>query len=308
MRPITGRDELDLFCQFPYVLNAELAHDLETGRRRPEWMWLALRGDQLVARAAWWAPAGAPGPLLLDIFDIHDDTPGADDAGLQLLRTAMAEVVPAGGVRPEYGRYLPPDWLTDDQARRAMERRIAVLERTGAEVLVERLRLEWRPEAGVPERPERPERLSFRPVRGRHELIPMMTLVLDGTLDAHSLADLTRRSAEEVAVDQYRHELSKYQSPRDWWKVAVLPGGEPVRFVIPARNAYHPIIAYIGVLPAHRGNGYIDGLVAEGTRVLAGEGVPRIRASTDVGNHPMAAAFARAGYALFERQIDMVWT
>ena len=31
----------------------------------------------------------------------------------------------------------------------------------------------------------------------------------------------------------------------------------------------------------------------------------RIRAATDVGNTPMAAAFARAGYATFERQIDM---
>jgi RimJ/RimL family protein N-acetyltransferase len=39
----------------------------------------------------------------------------------------------------------------------------------------------------------------------------------------------------------------------------------------------------------------------------AAQDVPRIRAATDVGNAPMAAAFARAGYVTFERQIDMTW-
>ncbi len=48
-------------------------------------------------------------------------------------------------------------------------------------------------------------------------------------------------------------------------------------------------------------------MLAAGTRLLAAEGVPRIRASTDVGNVPMARAFARAGYVTFERQLDMTW-
>ena len=59
--------------------------------------------------------------------------------------------------------------------------------------------------------------------------------------------------------------------------------------------------------PAHRGHGYIHDILATGTRLLAAQGVPRIRASTDVGNAPMAAAFAKAGYVIFERQIDMTW-
>ena len=42
MRPITGREELDLFGRLSYVLNGELADDLAAGRRRPEWMWVAL--------------------------------------------------------------------------------------------------------------------------------------------------------------------------------------------------------------------------------------------------------------------------
>ena len=51
VRPITGPDELGLFNSLPYVLNDEVGSDLAAGRRRPEWLWLALRGDRVVARA-----------------------------------------------------------------------------------------------------------------------------------------------------------------------------------------------------------------------------------------------------------------
>ena len=73
------------------------------------------------------------------------------------------------------------------------------------------------------------------------------------------------------------------------------------------RCSNHHIVAYVGVLPEHRGNGYIDGILAEGTRVLAEAGAPRIRASTDVGNRPMANAFTRAGYDTFQRLINTKW-
>ena len=69
MRPITGREELDLFCQLPYVLNERLADDLALSRRRPEWMWVAMRGDRLLARAAWWSRPDADTPQILDIVD-----------------------------------------------------------------------------------------------------------------------------------------------------------------------------------------------------------------------------------------------
>lgn len=61
-------------------------------------------------------------------------------------------------------------------------------------------------------------------------------------------------------------------------------------------------------MPAHRGHGYVDEILAEGTRVLAALDVPRIRAATDLGNVPMAEAFARAGWVDFQRQITMTWS
>jgi RimJ/RimL family protein N-acetyltransferase len=182
---------------------------------------------------------------------------------------------------------------------------MAALARTGAELFVERLRLEWRPTVPVP---SPAGRLVFRPPGNRAELVALMTQVLDGTLDAHSCDDLTRMTPSEAAAHQYDEELARYKSPQDWWRIASLPSGAPVGFVIPARNDYNAIIAYIGVLPEHRGNGYINDILAEGTRILAEQNVPRIRAATDLANVPMATAFARLGYATFERQIDMRWS
>lgn len=61
---------------------------------RPEWMWVAMRGERLVARIAWWSQNGKT-PLFLDFFDLDDTLPGPerDEAGLKLLETATAAVV-----------------------------------------------------------------------------------------------------------------------------------------------------------------------------------------------------------------------
>ncbi|GAA3646313.1 GNAT family N-acetyltransferase [Nonomuraea antimicrobica] len=307
IRPITGHDELDLFCRLPYVLNEELADDLTAGRRRPRWMWVALHGDRLLARAAWWGRAGDDAPFLLDVFDVDDGTTERDrvDLGERLLRTALAEVVPVGTRPPEYLRLVPPDWRETEEARRSVQDLTAALARIGARPLVERLRLEWRP--GTPIR-EPSGRLAFRPVGDVEELLSLMTQVLDGTLDAHSREDLARMPPREAAVRHFERELAHYRSPRDWWRIATLPDGEPVGFVAPGHNDYNPVIGYLAVLPAHRGNGYIDDILAEGTRILSAHDVPRIRAATDVGNTPMANAFRRAGYVNFERTINLTWS
>lgn len=306
IRPITGRTELELFCKLPYVLNEELASDLDAGRRRPEWMWVALRGDRVVARVAWWGRAHDDMPCQLDVLDADDVDVEPDRVDLltTLLKVAMAEVVPAGSQRPEWGRFLRPDWREHEPTARGVGDRMEALTRLGACPLVERLRLEWLPGTVIA---EATQRLAFRPFVDSEEVIALMTSALEGTLDAHSRQDLKDKSALQVAIGHFEGELDRYSTPRDWWQVATLPDGVPVGFVMPAHNDYHAIIAYIGVLPEHRGRGYVDEILAEGTRVLAAQDVPRVRASTDCDNAPMAAAFARAGWTNFERSINMTW-
>ena len=305
IRPISGPDELDLFNRFPHQFNEELAGDLRDGHRQPGWLWIALRDGRLAARVAWWARPGNEHPDALDLLDLDDSgRPERVDIAARLLATAMAEVIPEGTQPPYYLRFVDPDWREAPAARQATEDRMAAAARTGARLFVERLRLEWRPGTPVP---APTGRLSFRPVTDPDELLALMTGVMDGTLDAHGRDDLTRMTPREAAARHYHEELARYTSPRDWWRIADLPGGEPAGFVIPAHNGYSAIMAYLGVVPAHRGHGYIADILAEGTRVLAARDVPFIRASTDLGNVPMAAAFHRAGWVTTGHQIDMTW-
>ena len=231
VRPLSGREDLDLFRSIPYVLNNELEGDLDAGRRRFDWLWVAVRADRLVGRVGWWARSADDQPLVMDILDVPDT-----DGGVRLVETAMRAVLPAGSTPPDYIRFLPPDWASDAALVRDVDTRRAVLERLGARPLVERLRLQW--DAGGPV-PEPNGRLRFRAVADRAELVGLMTSVLEGTLDAHSRAELTRMTPVEQADFQYDDELARYTTPREWWRVATLPDGTPVGFVIPARNAYN---------------------------------------------------------------------
>jgi GNAT superfamily N-acetyltransferase len=303
IRPITGAEELDLFCALTYTLDDELADDLARGLRRPQWMWVALRDGSLVARAAWWGSAADAAPSVFDFLDVSDASDRID-VGVRLVKGALSEIIPTGTRRPEYIRFIPPDWREHASSRRVIEDLMAIVSQTGAQLVAERFRFEWRP--GTPIAAPT-GRVAFRPASDDGELLDLMTLVMDGTLDAHSRRDLARMSARDGAIRHFGEELACYSSPREWWQIATLPGGEPVGFVFPARNNYGAIIAYLGVLPAHRGNGYTNEILAEGTRILAAHDVPRIRASTDLGNVPMAEAFARACWVNFERSISMIW-
>ncbi|CAA9212438.1 MAG: hypothetical protein AVDCRST_MAG41-44 [uncultured Corynebacteriales bacterium] len=113
-----------------------------------------------------------------------------------------------------------------------------------------------------------------------------------------------REATARFEVEQTRD----FPAPREWWRAAYTPGGEPAGFVLPTRDGGLHAVGYLGVVPEHRGRGYVDDLLGVGTRFLAVEqDADRIVANTDVGNLPMAAAFARAGYADTGRhRLDLV--
>ncbi|MFC7589922.1 GNAT family N-acetyltransferase [Nonomuraea antimicrobica] len=77
----------------------------------------------------------------------------------------------------------------------------------------------------------------------------------------------------------------------------------PVGLVAPDDHS----IAYIGVVPEHRGRGLVNDLLARGTRTLAEAGLERIVAATDITNVPTAEAFLRAGYSEVGRLFRYYW-
>jgi hypothetical protein len=144
LRRLAGIDELELFLSLSYSLDHELTEDLASGRRRPEWMWIALGSGRLVGRVAWWGAPGDTEPAVLDFLDVAE-VPDRIEVGVELLTKALAAVIQPPGTPPDYLRFVPSDWRDHEDSRRIVEDRMAIAGRAGARFLVERLRLEWRP-------------------------------------------------------------------------------------------------------------------------------------------------------------------
>ncbi|MEV4432281.1 GNAT family N-acetyltransferase [Streptomyces sp. NPDC049555] len=263
----------------------------EGGEYRPEWTWVALRDGAVVARAAWWAGPDDTAPKALDWFDFAD---GEQDAGALLLRSAP--------FRAEYALLVPPGWRELSDVRAAARARIDAAVAAGLKPLVERYRYEWTPSCGLP---EQPGRLLFRPEPDDAVVRDVLRRTMHGTLDAHDTRNIAEHGIE-AALDEAMGIWNWMPSPRAWWRLAHTPAGEVVGLHIPAHNPVSPCIAYVGVVPEHRGRGYAYDLLAACTHDLAAHGAEKIAAATDQGNHPMAATFARAGYPVTQERIDLV--
>ncbi|PZT69026.1 GNAT family N-acetyltransferase [Streptomyces sp. SW4] len=302
---------------------------LADGAYRPEWTWIAEDGGGVRAVALWWGTPHDDRPSVLDTLHAHADgaavpaahqTPahgtaqadGTADAGAAdpravlaaELLTAAHRAFAAGGAGrpPEYHVMLPADWRERPDAVRALAWRREAARRAGLTVPLERLRYEWTRTASAPPAPS--GRLRLRPEPDDEVFADLFRRVLEGTLDAG-----TRTAAEAVGAEaQARSDVAFYRDSmrgeRSWWRVAETPAGEPVGFAVPSRNATAHVVGYLGVLPEHRGNGHVDDLLAETTRLLAEEaGAGLVRADTDLSNRPMAAAFERLGYRAFARRL-----
>ncbi|HEX2132845.1 MAG TPA: GNAT family N-acetyltransferase [Actinophytocola sp.] len=261
---------------------------LELNQYRPEWTWIAQRGDRVVARAAWWAGPEDPAPLALDWLDF---APGEDDAAVELLRTA--------GIEAEYCLILPPRWRDDPAVRDAGEARIAVAEQAGLRRFVDRLRYRWTPADGLP---DRPGRLRFTPEADDDAILAVLRRIVHGSLDAHERRAMAEGGPDAAARDELEF-LHWMPAPRHWWRLAHTPDGDLVGLTVPGRNYGGPVIGLVGVVPEQRGHGYAYDLLVEATHLLVAEGAEEIVAETDTTNTPMAATFARAGYPISQERV-----
>ncbi|OEV04471.1 GNAT family N-acetyltransferase [Streptomyces oceani] len=298
IRPLVEHEARRLFTALPdpgLVGRALLGRPYDTlaagGEYRPEWTWVALRAGEPVARAAYWARPEGDAPQLLDWFD---HAPGERDAAVRLLRESAWPDV-------DYELILPPDWRAVPEVRAAAESRVEAAESAGYRPLVERFRYAWTPAHGLP---DQPGRLTFRPEPDDKAVLDVLRRVTRGTLDAHAREDIRVGGLERAA----RTELDLLRGlpgPRDWWRLAYTTAGDLVGLHVPSRIVSGPCVAFVGVVPEHRGRGYAFDLLADCTRQLAEAGAESIAASTDLGNRPMAAAFARAGYPVTQHRYCM---
>ncbi|MFF6772478.1 GNAT family N-acetyltransferase [Streptomyces sp. NPDC012637] len=276
-----------LFDALPDPMGAREGH--RRTRFRPEWKRVALRDGEVVARGAWWGGPDDSEPVNINWFDVAE---GEEEAGAELLRSAPWQV--------ELEINLPGGWREKTDLRAAAEARFAAARAAGYEPLVERFLYRWTPERGLP---ERPGRLKFRAEPDDAVFFDALRRIHSVTLDAHAL-----RAVEEGGIDRAAQEELDFfhwcPSPREWWQTAYTEEGDLAGIHIPAHNPSGPTIAFIGVVPEHRGRGYAYDLLAECTHVLAEEGAEFIGGATDQANFPMAANFAKAGFPVVRERVN----
>ncbi|HEY1704482.1 MAG TPA: GNAT family N-acetyltransferase [Trebonia sp.] len=296
---------------------------LDSGEYRADRVWVAeasdghtsggTAGTAIAAAAVWWGRTGEHAPGALDALVADPGLPREQRAavGSQLLAVAHETFTRSLHRMPASFHFLLPcDWRSRHDVVSALSWRWEAALRAGLTDELERLRFEWRAETGLPEtrlpetgRGRRP-RLTFRREPDDDAFATLFRRALKGTLDA-----TTRKTADVVGDGIQAHAdvafyRDRMEGDRRWWIVAELQDGEPVGFGVPNRNSESAVVGYIGVLPEYRGQGYVDEILAETTRILATEGqADRVQADTDLANQPMAAAFERAGYVNFARRV-----
>ena len=274
--------------------------ELDRHQYRPEWTWVAEDEGRVLARAIWWGFGGAAYPLALDCVSADGSLPaGGPVSGRAVLAARLIAAGqqalrrPGPSVAPGFEINLPAGWRSDPAVAAAFAWRPDAAARAGLTDELERIRFEWTPDAGLP---RSSGRLVFRPEPDDEAFLDVFRQIAVGSLDV-----ITRREVAALgAAHQARDDMGIYLAmpgERDWWRLAyTADGGQLAGMILPNRNSGGAVVGYLGVVPGMRGRGYIDDLVAETTRFHAGRGEPRIAATTDTTNVPMAAAFERAGY------------
>ncbi|MEO3868085.1 GNAT family N-acetyltransferase [Nonomuraea sp. B12E4] len=264
---------------------------LESGNYRFDRIWLAVdeESGEILARAVWWSFPDGAHPLAMDCLYVRPSV--GDRVGLAAELLSRAHT--AFGHRPEYHIFLTNAWRDTSRQAAAVSWRQEAAGRAGLTEELERLRYEWTADEAVP---APSKRLVFRGDDDDEAFVAAFRRVAVGTLDFATRQALVTMDP----VAQAREDVRDYRSMpgrRSWWRLAhTQDGDELVGVALPSANDAGPVVGYLGVVPEHRGRGYVDDLLAEITRSHAQRGVQRIRADTDRGNIPMARAFERAGY------------
>lgn len=188
---------------------------------------------------------------------------------------------------------LPANWREDETTTRSVTWRREASSDVWLTGALERYA--WTPAGGVP---ASSTRVRFR--QGTDdEFIELFRQVSRGTLDVETRRALETMDEFSRAGDDFEFYVS-CPGQREWWRVACDGAGTPVGFIVPSATPYHRNVGSFGVLPSSRGQGLVDDLLGEVTRIHAESGAERITATTDMTNRPMTAAFDRAAYDVTE--------
>jgi len=269
------------------------------GSSRLDWCFVAWRDGRPCGRVAFWAlpRVGKPIDIVLLNLPWHGDAAGVGAALLDAARAAMAGEGLAGLGHCHDHPPRPPQWQTQGAAR------LAFLEGYGFRSQRDTLRFEA--DAAGPGVPVTGD-TRLRPLTAADEdlLRDLVGRIASASRDQIDIETVAERGAEAHAAAMIE-DLRSLRVEPGWWQVGLDADGAPVGLVLPVAGADFGSIGYIGVLPAQRGRGRVDALLAAGTATLRAAGLPRLVADTDRANRGMAAAFTRGGWRLFGERREL---
>lgn len=279
-----------------WVEATRFSTELATGNYRAEWSWVAEQNGRPVARALWWGPADFARPVSLDCLTVSSGVPEREAIGAALIRAGLDAF--GAGPSLEFNVDVSPGWAEDAATVAAVEWRAEAARAGGFSRTTERVSFA---RSSSDPMPPRSTRLSF--VSASDETFhALFARVAAGSLDAHTLDMVAREGIDALADDDLEFYLS-LPGNRAAWRVAHLHEGTVIGFIIPTRTAYDASISYLGVLPEHRGHGYVHDLLAEMVHIHHDDGQLRIVGTTDAANLPMRSAFERASFTVIRVRI-----
>jgi RimJ/RimL family protein N-acetyltransferase len=271
-----------------------------SGSSRPEWCFVAWRDGRPCGRVAFWALPRVGRPL--DIVLLNLPWEGEADAiGRALLEGARRAMADAGLTTVGHCHDHPPrtpQWQTHGDAR------LALLAGLGFRTQRDTLRFEA---ALAPGAAVDTGDLRLRAATSDDEALlrQMVAAVAAASRDQIDIETVAARGAQAHAAELIADLRSMRVDP-GWWQIAFDAQGTAVGLVLPVAGADFGSIGYIGVLPAHRGRGHVDVLLAAATALLREAGLPRLIADTDRSNTGMARAFTRGGWRQFGERRELL--
>ncbi|HCT75723.1 MAG TPA: acetyltransferase [Micromonosporaceae bacterium] len=263
IRPLrAGEEQLFLSMPDPAPIGHRANFDYA-----PQHAWVALQGDQVIARAAWAAMDDDPTPVGLDWFDLEGDP----ELGARLLNAAQATLRDRYGRVPEYHLFLKPGWRERPEEVAAVELRLAAARLAGLEVKGERIRTVWTAVNPLPEPP------------GRYEVGPADPGLIDEFGPPDILTGVEGAFADGVNLAE--NPLFGLGDPQ-----AYCAGDQGLAVV-----GWHGDTRFIGYLAVREDDVLLDLLIGV-TSQLEQEGAVEIYADTDSGREVVLAALAAADY------------
>jgi ribosomal protein S18 acetylase RimI-like enzyme len=261
---------------------------LQRGSTRLEWCLVGLEDGAPAARAALWALPGhsVPTDTVLIAADWDDDElwgghellPEVHELARSLGAKALSHHVdsPPG----------PPQWQENEDAR------VRLLVESGYALLRDGLRWTF---SGEPAAQEQSVVYRGLPDVGEDAFVEAIASTYEGTRDSW----INQTIDEHGAIGAARADFDDYRQLEhlpEWWELAYAADNELAGVIMAARNPTTAVIAYVGVVPDHRGRGLAAELVRRGTEQLVASGSTEIGGDCDRDNVGMVKAFRRAGY------------